>query len=105
MSTSLLYHVFGTRGYQYVRTQYIEGQVNFTLRHELKTCRCPACGSDDLVSRGCAERRFRCLPIGSRGTSLVLPIPRVECRACGVVRQVDVTFAGPRRCYTKAFER
>jgi transposase len=105
MSTSLLYHAFGTRGYQYVRTQYIEGQVIFTLRHELETCRCSACGSDDLVSRGCAERRFRSLPIGSRGTSLVLPIPRVECRACGVVRQVDVTFADPRRSYTKAFER
>jgi transposase len=105
MSTSLLYHAFGTRGYQYVRTQYIEGQVIFTLRHKLETCRCSACGSDDLVSRGCAERRFRSLPIGSRGTSLVLPIPRVECRACGVVRQVDVSFADPRRSYTKAFER
>jgi transposase len=105
MSTSLLYHAFGTRGYQYVRTQYIEGQVIFTLRHKLETCRCSACGSDDLVSRGCAERRFRSLPIGSRGTSLVLPIPRVECRACGVVRLVDVSFADPRRSYTKAFER
>jgi transposase len=35
----------------------------------------------------------------------VLPVPRVECRACGVVRQVEVTFADPRRSYTKAFER
>ena len=36
---------------------------------------------------------------------MVLPIPRVECRACGVVRQVEVPFADPRRSYTKAFER
>jgi transposase len=34
-----------------------------------------------------------------------LAIPRVECRACGLVRQVDVSFAKPRRSYTKAFER
>jgi transposase len=105
MSTSLLYHAFGTRGYRYVRTAYTEGQVTFTIRQEPGTCRCPACGSHDVVSRGHAERRFHSLPIGSRPTSLVLPIPRVECRACGVVRQVEVAFADPRRSYTRAFER
>ncbi len=105
MSTSLLYHAFGTRGYRYVRTAYTEGQVTFTIRQEPGTCRCPACGSADVIARGHAERRFRSLPIGSRATSLVLPVPRVECRACGVVRQVDVTFAEPRRSYTRAFRR
>src|SRR5262245_34572750 len=105
MSTSLLYHAFGTRGYRYVRTDYTEGQVIFTIRQEPDTCRCSACGSADLIWRGHAERRLRSLPIGSRATSLALPVPRVECRACGVVRQVDVTFADPRRSYTKAFQR
>ena len=32
MSTSLLYHGFGIRGYQYRRTTYAEGTVMFTLR-------------------------------------------------------------------------
>jgi transposase len=105
MSTSLLYHAFGTRGYRYVRTAYTEGQTIFTIRQEPGTCRCSACGSGDVVARGHVERRFRSLPIGSRATSLVLPIPRVECRACGLVRQVDVAFADPRRTYTKAFRR
>ena len=105
MSTSLLYHAFGARGYRYVRTAYAEGQVIFTLRQEPQTRRCSACGADDVVSRGHVERRFRSLPIGSRATSLVLPVPRVECRACAVVRQVDITFADPRRSYTRAFER
>jgi transposase len=105
MSTSLLYHAFGTKGYRYVRTAYVGGQTIFTLGQEPATCRCSACGSADVVSRGRVERRFRCLPIGTRPTSLVLPVPRVECRACGVVRQVDVTFADPRRSYTRRFER
>jgi transposase len=105
MSTSLLYHAFGIKGYRYVRTAYVQGQTVFTLGQEPDTCRCPACGSADLVSRGHVERRFRCLPIGTRPTSLVLPVPRVECRACGVVRQVDVAFADPRRSYTRRFER
>jgi transposase len=105
MSTGLLSHAFGIKGYRYVRTAYVQGQTIFTLGQEPETCRCSACGSADVVSRGHVERRFRCLPIGPRPTFLVLPIPRVECRACGVVRQVDTTFADPRRSYTRRFER
>src|SRR6516165_4207372 len=105
MSTSFLYHAFGIRGYDYVRTEYPDGHVIFTIAQDPRDCRCPACGSRDVISRGHAERRFRSLPIGRRPTAVVLPIPRVECRACGAVRQVEVPFADPRRSYTKSFER
>jgi transposase len=105
MSTSLLYHAFSIRGYEYVRTEYPGGEVVFTIRQEPKTFRCEACGSRDVRPRGQVERRFRSLPIGSRLTTVVFPIPRVACQACGVVRQVGVDFADPRRTYTKAFER
>lgn len=105
MSTSLLYHAFGIRGYQYTRTDYQSGQVIFTIHQDPKTCRCAACGSPDVQSRGRVERRFRSLPIGSRATFVDLPVPRVECRACGVVRQVEIPFADARRTYTCSFER
>src|SRR3982750_2401117 len=105
MSTSLLYHAFGIRGYQYTRTDYQDGQVIFTIQQEPKTYRCSACGARQVQPRGHVTRRFRSLPIGSRATAVVLPIPRVECRACGLVRQVEVPFADPRRSYTKSFER
>jgi transposase len=105
MSTSFLYHAFGIRGYDYVRTEYPDGQVIFTIAQDPRDCRCPACGSREVTHRGHARRRFRSLPIGRRPTAIVLPIPRVECRACGAVRQVKVPFADPRRSYTKTFER
>jgi transposase len=105
MSTSLLYHAFGIRGYDHVRTDYRGGATIFTIRQDPEDCRCSACGSREVISRGHAERRFRCVPIGSHPTAVVLPIPRVECRACGSVRQVEVPFADPRRSYTRAFER
>jgi transposase len=88
MSTSLLYHAFGVRGYQYTRTDYRGGQAIFSTHQEPKTCRCSACGSARVQSRGQIERRFRAVPIGSRATFIDLPIRRVECRDCGVVRQV-----------------
>ena len=105
MSTSLLYHAFGIRGYQYTRTDSQDGQTIFTIGQDPTTCRCSACGSPEVQSRGRVERRFRTLPIGSRPTFVHLGIPRVACRACGAVRQVEVPFADPRRSYTKAFER
>jgi transposase len=105
MSTSLLYHAFGVRGYECARTDYQDGRVIFTLRQEPKALRCRACGSRDVRPKGQVRRRFRSLPIGGRETALDLPIPRVACRACGAIRQVEVPFADPRRSYTKAFER
>jgi transposase len=105
MSTSLLYHAFGIRGYDYVRTDYQDGQVIFTIAQDPADYRCSACGGRDVLCRGHAPRRFRCLPIGSRITAVDFSIPRVECTACGLVRQVKVPFADPRRSYTKSFQR
>ena len=97
MSTSLLYHAFGIRGYDYVRTDYQGGEVIFTISQDPCDCRCPSCGAREVVSRGHVERRFRSLPIGSRATTVVLPIPRLECTKCRLVRQAEVLFAEARR--------
>jgi transposase len=105
MSTSLLYHAFGIRGYRYVRTQHIGGATIFTIRQPVESLRCSACGSRAVCPRGHVTRDFRSLPIGNRLTTLTLPIPRVQCRACGLTRQTRIDFADPRRTYTKAFER
>jgi transposase len=105
MSTSLLYHAFGLRGYDYVKTEYQEGGVIFTLSQRLHTYRCPVCNSRDVHPRGHQERRFKTVPIGHKPVTVVLPIPRVECPLCGIIRQVPVAFADPRRSYSRAFER
>ena len=104
MSTSLLYHAF-IRGYDFVRTEYRDGRVIFIISQDPEDRRCPACGSREVISRGYAEHHFRSLPIGRRTTTVVLPLPWVECRACSAVRRVEVPFAGPRRSYTKCSER
>ena len=105
MSTSLLYHGFGIRGYAYVRTEFHHGQVFFTIRQGDDTLRCSACGSRDVGSRGHVERRFKSLPIGGKLVSIVFPIPRIACSACGALRQVEIGFADRRRSYTRPFER
>ena len=105
MSTSLLYHAFGVRGYRYVKTEYSEGEVVFTIEQPRESCRCPACGADDVIGRGQTRRRFRTVSIGGKPVYLVLAVPRMECRRCGAVRQVKIGFADPRVTYTKSFRQ
>ena len=105
MSTSLLYHGFGIRGYDYVNSKYAGGAVMFTLRPKAFELQCSACESNKVIRRGTVERKFRSLPIGRKPVWLRLAVQRVECMACGLVRQMKIGFADPRRSYTKAFER
>lgn len=105
MSTSLLYHAFGIRGYRHRRTEYLEGEVVFTIEQSRRTLRCSACGSGRVTAHGGKPRMYRGVPIGSRCTRVFLQVPRVECHACGVTRQVAVPFADPKKHYTRSFER
>src|SRR5438270_478939 len=63
MSTSLLDHAFGIRGYDYVRTDYQDGQVIFSIAQDPADCRCSAWGCREVISRGHLGRRFRSRPI------------------------------------------
>jgi transposase len=105
MSTSLLYHAFGVRGYRYVKTEYTGGEVVFTIEQPRESYRCPACGSGDVIGRGQQRRRFRTVPIGGKPVYLALAVPRVECRRCGAVRQVKIGFADSRVSYAKSFQQ
>jgi transposase len=103
MSTSLLYHGFGIRGYRHVRTEYIEGGVVFTIVQDPKRRRCPACGGKNTILKGGVVRRFRGLPIGSKKATFVFRVPRVRRRDCHALRQTPIAFADPRRTYTRSF--
>lgn len=103
MSTSLLYHGFGIIGYQYLRTRYISGKVEFTIQH--KELRCSVCNSSSVIRRGTILRSFKALPIGKKPVVIKLNVQRVKCKKCGILRQAKIDFADYRRSYCKTFER
>ena len=105
MSTSLLYHAFGIRGYQERRVDFFEGSVLFRLEQPRQKYRCPECGSAAVHAQGHTERFLRTVPIGLKPTFLLVKVARVICFHCECTRQVKVPFADPRRTYTHAFER
>lgn len=105
MSTSLLYHAFGVRGYEYRAAEFCDGQVIFHIEAPRPQLKCPGCGSTDVTRHGDVDREFKAVPIGGRPVVICLPVPRVECKRCQTRRQVEVSFADPRRSYTRSFER
>jgi len=106
MSTGLLYHAWGIRGYRYVRTTYPKGGgICFGIEQAPGTFRCANCGSCDVVKSGQVVRHFHSLPVGSHAVSIELPVQRLWCSGCGKTRQAQVAFAHERRSYTHAFER
>ena len=105
MSTSLLYHGWGLRGYVYRSTHYCQGEICFDVEQDPDTFRCSNCGSARVQTSGQIPRRFRTLPIGGHRVNIDLPIKRLWCHACGKTRQAKIGFADERRSYTHAFER
>lgn len=105
MSTSLLYHGWGVRGYQQAAIAFEEGMIRFVVVQDPETFRCSNCGSSEVMRSGHIPRRFRSLPIGNKPVWIDLPIQRLWCAACSKTRQAKVAFADERRSYTHAFER
>lgn len=105
MSTSLLYHGFGIVGYRYVRTEYRDGDVIFTVSRKEFGLRCPVCKSKRVIRRGSLPRWFHSMPIGKKATYIRTEVVRVECKDCGAIRQADIGFADPRFTYTRALGR
>ena len=103
MSTSLLYHAWGIRGYRLSRARFEKGRVWFGIEHDEASLCCAHCGSTRVEKSGKVPRRFRTLPIGSRPVILELSIQRLRWFDCGRLCQVKLGFADPRRSYTRAF--
>ena len=84
MSTSLLYHGFGLKDHHYLRSEYVKGQIIFTVQQDRWSLRCPVCNARDLILRGSHDRQWRSLPIGSKPTVVKMAVQRVQCGRCAI---------------------
>lgn len=105
MSQSRLYGFFGVHGYRVIKTVVEDEVLYMYVEPQPHRVCCSNCKSQDVIRRGSSERYFRSLPVGSKLTFVVATLPRVECKACGLVRQVSIGFADTPRMYTHALER
>jgi len=92
----LLYHAFGVRGgYDYVRTEYHQGTVEFHLAVASRLMVCPHCQGREIIRKGKRFRRIQTVPIGLKPVFLVTEVPRCQCRQCGQVFEVAPPLPRP----------
>jgi len=105
MSTSLLYHIYSIPGYRYRSTKKVSGGIEFYIEQPKDKCLCPKCKSRNIILKGVKTRRFLAPPMANRKVTIILEVPRVQCRDCKTLRQVHIAFARPMRRHLRAFER
>ena len=105
MSTSLLYHAFGLKAYEYIRTDYLNGAVLFHVKKKEAYQYCTNCRSRDVTFAGRTERIWHSLPIGLKPTIIVGHLHRLSCHSCGLTRLESLEVADSRKGYTRAFCR
>ena len=105
MSQQTVYAALGVRGYEHRSVRLGEGSVLVRLSVKDEDVCCPGCGSREVVRRGCEVREFRAPPIAHRAVSLLIDVPRVQCEACGTVRQIPLTGMAERHRCTRSFVR
>ena len=58
-----------------------------------------------MIRYGQITRTFKMLPVGKRKTELTVHIPRLLCKNCSAIRQVNPDFADPKKHYTHSLKR
>jgi transposase len=99
MSTSLLYHGFGLKHQEYLKTEYKAGHVYFHIKTKDSKLQCSNCSSFRVVKKGVVKRLFRTVPIGLKPVFLKASVQRLECKYCGLVRQERLKYVDEKKLY------
>lgn len=106
MSTSLLYHIQGTRGYQFQSFEFVGGRVVARLSRDPKRFSCSKCGRWEVTPTLVGTRTVRGLPMGSKQCDLQVGMHRVRCHGCGAFRMESLPFLpSPKARVTRALAR
>lgn len=102
MSTSLLYHSLGIKGFTLIKTEFDKRGTLFHIEPQKRLFVCPDCGSKHVSTRGYVERTIKTIPFGFREDSyLVVKVPKLECKVCKTIKQMKLPLSEERKSYTK----
>jgi transposase len=105
MPTDLLYTAIGMKNYHPLSSSDRAGVLSLTMQPPESAIRCPECKSTDVIRRGTVDRKVYAPPIGLRTTLISIKTPRVECRTCNCVKNIELPKVVPLKNHTKSFAR
>jgi transposase len=104
MSTSLMYHTQGIRGFQHKAYEF--GREDVLARIGRESFQCGVCRSGNVKPYLLRTRKVRGLPIGEKGSLFEFEVYRLRCEGCGAFQLEPLDFLShPKARITKAVER
>jgi hypothetical protein len=96
MIQTLLRNAFGVGAqYQYERTEYLWGAVQFYFSLRDKALICPGCRSrDEVIRKGRRYRWLQSVPIGLKPVFLVTEVARCRCQGCELLFEIHPPLPG-----------
>ena len=82
MSTSLLYHTQGIRGFQFLNFKYNKGKVTAQITRNSDKFICSNCRSINITATCVGNRVIRGLPMGSKLFDINVNLHRIKCKEC-----------------------
>lgn len=101
---SLLYHAFGLKDQECLKTEYESGNVIIHIQTKEEHLCCSSCKSKDVVRKGVVERRFRTVSIGLKPVFLHARIQRLHCRSCDQTLKEDIKYADEKKVHPDSRE-
>ena len=83
-----------------IRFEPDQGEIHFDLACDAKRLGCPACAAADQSIHDRSQRTWQHLHFFQFKAFLHAPLPRVKCKQCGKVTQVEVPWARPGSGFT-----
>jgi len=105
MSTSILYHSFGIRGYKYLKSEFRNGATYFHIEKSSSKQYCSVCQSRNVIRKGCTIRKLKTLPVGDRRVYLICYLHRLFCKSCGALRLEPLIISHRKKHWTKSLGR
>ena len=94
---SILYHGFGIRDIDYIKSEYLGGEIRLHVKTKDSKLKCSNCGSKQVIKKGSIDREFRTVPIGLKPVYIIARIQRLKCSECNLVRQESLSWADKKK--------
>lgn len=92
MSTSLLYHTQGIKGFQFLSFKFSDSCVIAEIIRKKSNFKCSKCNSNNVTATYIKDRFIQGLPMGSQRFFLKVKLHRIRCKDCNSYLTEELDF-------------
>jgi transposase len=97
MDTKFLKIAYGLKGLEITNVEEVNGVIQIGIETKKGQYKCSECGSRNVIKKGSVDRYFKEVPVGLRAVVLKAKVQRLECKACGLIRQEELKIADKKK--------